>query len=242
MEFISTEANINTEAIRGVVFDKDGTLFDFNAVWSVWCDRVVNELADGDSVIAHSLSETIGYDLQNRSFSSGSLIVSGAAYDTAKAMASVLSEKDASRVNSVCIKHTVGLPLAPVENLTAVLGKLKSSGLTLGVATNDSEASAHAQLADGKIAGYFEFVCGFDSGFGSKPNAGMLQAFCRATGIAASEVAMVGDSLHDIHSGIAAGAGLTVGVLTGPAKEPELASHADVVMADINGLLPLLVN
>ena len=105
MEFISTEANINTEAIRGVVFDKDGTLFDFNAVWSVWCDRVINELADGDAAIAHSLSETIGYDLRNRSFAAGSLIVSGAADDTVKAMASMLLEADISRVKSVCIKH-----------------------------------------------------------------------------------------------------------------------------------------
>jgi len=182
------------------VFDKDGTLFEFNAVWSVWCERVISELSDGDHAIAQSLSEAIGYDLQNKNFTVGSLIVSGAADDTAKAMASVLSEADVNRVNNVCMKHTVGLPLAPVENLPVVLERLKSSGLTLGVATNDSEASAHAQLAESKIAQYFEFVCGFDSGFGSKPNAGMLQAFSHATGIAVAEVAMVGDSLHDIHS------------------------------------------
>ncbi len=223
------------------MFDKDGTLFDFNAVWSVWCDRVVNELSDGKADIARALSEAIGYNLENRSFTSGSLIVSGAADDTVKVMAAVLSETDVSRVNSICIRHATGLPLAPVENLTGVLDKLKSAGLVLGVATNDSEASAHAQLADGKIAAYFEFVCGFDSGFGSKPAAGMLQAFCHATGFAAEEIAMVGDSLHDIHAGHAAGAGLTVGVLTGPATKPELTGHADVVMTDINGLLPLLL-
>ena len=232
---------INTEGIKGVVFDKDGTLFDFNAVWSVWCDRVVSELSGGDGAIAHTLAEAIGYNLQKRSFTAGSLIVSGAADDTAKAMASVLSEADVSRVNSVCVKHTVGLPLAPVENLTGVLQKLKNAGLRLGVATNDSEAAAQSQLAESEITGYFEFVCGFDSGFGSKPTAGMLQAFCHVTGIDVAEVAMVGDSLHDIHSGIAAGAGLTVGVLTGPATESELTGHADIVVADINGLLPLLL-
>ena len=153
----------------------------------------------------------------------------------------MLSESDVSRVNNICVKHTAGLPLVPVKNLVDVLGKLKSAGLILGVATNDSEASAHAQLSDAGIGGCFEFVCGFDSGYGSKPAAGMLQAFCNETGLAAAEIAMVGDSLHDIHAGDAAGAGLTVGVLTGPATESELSDHADVVMADINGLLPLLL-
>ena len=231
----------NTGTIKGVVFDKDGTLYDFNAVWSVWCDRVIAELSGGDAALAHTLSDAIGYDLQSRSFTANSLIVSGAADDTAKLMASILSEADAHRVTGICVKHAKGLPLAPVDNLADVLNRLKTSGLTLGVATNDSEASARSQLDESGIAACFEFVCGYDSGFGSKPSAGMLQAFCDATGIDAGRIAMVGDSLHDIHAGKAAGAGLTVGVLTGPATQADLSGHADVVLADINGLLPLLL-
>jgi len=225
-----------------VVFDKDGTLFDFNTVWSAWCDRVIDELSAGDSNLATKLSATIGYDRHSKNFTSGSLIVSGAADDTANAIAAVLPNSNAGHVNEVCIKHTVGLPLAPVSNLAGVLDKLKASGLALGVATNDSEASAHAQLVESNTAHYFDFVCGFDSGYGSKPSPGMLREFCSTTGLVARDMAMVGDSLHDINAGIAAGAGLTVGVLTGPATESELAGHADVVMPDINGLLPLLTN
>ncbi|MGB3148663.1 MAG: HAD hydrolase-like protein, partial [Paracoccaceae bacterium] len=56
------------------------------------------------------------------------------------------------------------------------------------------------------------------------------------TGLAAGEVAMVGDSLHDLQSGRAAGM-RTVAVLTGIAKRAELEPFADVVLADI-GQLP----
>ena len=142
---------------------------------------------------------------------------------------------------NVCNRLTVGLPLVPVKGLENTLSKLKNSGLKLGVATNDSQTSAHEQLAESDIARYFDFVCGYDSGYGGKPNPGMLLAFSEVTDLRVSEIAMVGDSLHDIDAGTAAGAGLTVGVLTGPASEADLADHADVVMPDIRGLTDLLL-
>ena len=46
---------------------------------------------------------------------------------------------------------------------------------------------------------------------------------------------MVGDSLHDLVAGRAAGM-QTVGVLTGPACRDELAPCADVVLPDIGHL------
>lgn len=227
--------------IKGVVFDKDGTLFDFNAVWSVWCDRVIGELSLGDEYLADRLAGSIGYNRAEKTFISGSLIVSGAADDSAHAMTALLSEHSLENVKDVCTRLSIDLPLAPVNGLEDTLGKLKSSGFKLGVATNDSETSAHEQLLAVDIARHFDFVCGYDSGFGGKPAPGMLLAFCKATNLAANEIAMVGDSLHDINAGVAAGVGLTVGVLTGPAGESELTGDADVVMADIRGLTELLL-
>jgi phosphoglycolate phosphatase len=46
---------------------------------------------------------------------------------------------------------------------------------------------------------------------------------------------MIGDSLHDLHAGRAAGMAV-MGVLTGPATEAELAPHADVVLPSIAAL------
>ena len=60
--------------IAGIVFDKDGTLFDFNKVWSVWCDRVVDELSAGDEKLADRLATAIGYNRKERTFVSLSLI------------------------------------------------------------------------------------------------------------------------------------------------------------------------
>jgi phosphoglycolate phosphatase len=60
-------------------------------------------------------------------------------------------------------------------------------------------------------------------------------AFACALGLDPGRVVMVGDSLHDLVAGRAAGM-QTVGVLTGLACRDELAPCADVVLPDIGHL------
>jgi phosphoglycolate phosphatase len=81
----------------------------------------------------------------------------------------------------------------------------------------------------------FDFIAGSDSGFGAKPAPGMLLAFADHIGIDPGEIAMVGDSEHDLVAGRAAGMA-TVGVLTGVAGRQDLLPHADVVLPDIGYL------
>ncbi len=84
-----------------------------------------------------------------------------------------------------------------------------------------------------------DFVAGYNSGHGGKPEPGMVLAFAKLIGADPSEVVMVGDSLHDLDAGRGAGA-LTVAVLSGPASRAELEPHADLVIAHIGELPPLL--
>lgn len=63
----------------------------------------------------------------------------------------------------------------------------------------------------------------------------MCLAFAAKFGLDPARVVMVGDSLHDLEAGRAAGM-RTVAVLTGIAGEAELAPYADVVLADIGSL------
>ena len=63
----------------------------------------------------------------------------------------------------------------------------------------------------------------------------MCLAFAHSLGLDPARVAMVGDSLHDLAAGRAAGM-RTVGVLTGVAGAAELAALADVILPDIGGL------
>jgi phosphoglycolate phosphatase len=128
----------------------------------------------------------------------------------------------------------------PVTDLASLFGRLKAKGLKIGVATMDSHAAARAAIETFELVGLVDFACGYDSGHGHKPGPGMVEAFCRAVELAAKDVAVVGDTPHDMHMARAAGAGLAIGVLTGVSPREVLADHADRVLASIAEIEELL--
>jgi phosphoglycolate phosphatase len=121
-----------------------------------------------------------------------------------------------------------------------LFGRLKAKGLKIGVATMDSHAAARAAIETFELVGLVDFACGYDSGHGHKPGPGMVEAFCRAVELAAEDVAVIGDTPHDMHMARAAGAGLAIGVLTGVSPREVLADHADRVLDSIAELGDLL--
>ena len=223
--------------IKGILFDKDGTLFDLAATWVVWCERVFEELAGGDTALMDAMAEQTGFDRATRSFQIGARAISASSEEVNQTLATVLGHPNTEQVHAVALRHLGGLPCHPVCDLPRLLNGLRERGLTLGVATNDYEIGAKNQLGDAGITDLFDFVCGFDSGFGAKPGPGMIDGFCTSVGLRPDQVAMVGDSAHDMDAGRAAGVGCRVGVLTGSATRAYLSPMADLVLDDISELL-----
>ena len=195
--------------VQGVLFDKDGTLFGFNSMWALWCDRVLAELSPDDETLRGKLGEAVGYDIRQREFTTGSLIVNAAASDTLQVWCDLLPGKSFSAVEAVGQQNLNSLPSAvPVTDLDILCNRLKSNNIKLGVVTNDYESVARDQLEQIDAIALFDFICGFDSGYGVKPDPGMILGFCEKVGLNPASVAMVGDSCHDLDAGRAAGAGL----------------------------------
>jgi len=223
--------------IKGVLFDKDGTLFKYGNTWQVWCDRVILEMAGNDIALQYSLADGCGYDIKTKEFTPGSLVVNASAREINLVWAEIHPELNYQQIEAIGVDKLKNLPVIPVCDLSDMLASLKTMGLKVGCATNDFESSAKMQLEEAEIYDQFDFVCGFDSGHGAKPGPGMLQAFAEQCGMAAAEAVMVGDSTHDLHCGQSAGAALCIGVLTGPAKAEDIQDHADVILGSIE-LLP----
>lgn len=220
---------------RGVLFDKDGTLFGFEATWSAFAAETIAELAAGDAARAASLGRALGYDLAARRFHRDSPVIAGSTREVAELVAGALPGTSPEALEPWLAARAAEAPLAPAVPLAPLMDGLRGMGLRLGVMTNDSALSTEAHLLTAGIAEAFDFVAGADSGHGAKPDPAPLRAFAAATGLAAREVVMVGDSLHDLTAGRAAGMQV-VGVLTGPALEADLAPHADAVLPDIGHL------
>lgn len=220
--------------IDGIVFDKDGTLFDFRSTWGRWAEGFLASVAR-DADHAAALAEAIGYLPLQRDFRPDSPVIAATAADIAAALAPLLPGRDVEDLTEAIDAAASGVQLTEAVPLIPLLTALRARGLRLGVATNDSEVPARAHLAATGLTGLFDFIAGYDSGYGAKPGPGMCRAFAESQGLDPARVVMVGDSRHDLQAG--RGAGMrTIAVLTGIAKAEDLAPHADVVLPDIGAL------
>ncbi|MEM7318084.1 MAG: HAD family hydrolase [Pseudomonadota bacterium] len=227
-------------SIEAIVFDKDGTLFDFAATWETFARNFVLRVAGEDSERAGSLGRLIGFDMAVNRFLPGSIVVAGTPGEIADVMIDQVPEMSHGELVTLMNDEAARVPQAEAVPLGPFLDSLRYMGLRLGVATNDAEAPALAHLTSAGIHDRFDFVAGSDSGHGYKPGPGQLLAFAGAVDIDPRRIAMVGDSTHDLAAGRAAGM-ITIGVLTGLALYDELSDLADVVLPDI-GHIPSWLN
>lgn len=227
--------------IKAVLFDKDGTLIDYNRTWVPINERAAEHASGGDPALRDRLLDIGGQDIESRTVRGGSLLAASNTKEIAAAWREAGARDDGDLVEALDRIFTEGAKgSVPVCDLPALFARLGRRGLGLGVATSDSEAGAHATLETLGVDVGQLFVAGYDSGHGVKPEPGMALAFMRHAGLSPDAVAMVGDNLHDLEMGRAAGCGLCVGVLTGTATRAELAPVADEVIESIDHLEALL--
>ena len=73
--------------IDAILFDKDGTLFDFAATWGAFGRNIVLRLAKGDQARAAELGRIIGFDLEQLSYSDDSIVIAATVEEIAEVLA-----------------------------------------------------------------------------------------------------------------------------------------------------------
>ena len=228
--------------LKAILFDKDGTLLDFDLTWGAAGYHVMKTIARGDEAGFDRLVEVTHYDLDNRRYRPTSEMVAGSLDEIGPLWAKALGRDDFAAVaNEIDQLFMQSAPdyIVPLADPAGILSGLAQQGYRLGIATNDSEAAALQQAEILGLIPHLDFIVGHDSGHGRKPDPGMVEAFVRQTGLQSHEVALVGDSTHDLHAARAAGAS-AIAVLSGPASRADLEPHADYVIDSIADL-PKLV-
>lgn len=221
-----------TAMVQAILFDKDGTLFDFAATWEAWAEAFLLRAAAQDRARAAALGGHIGFDLAARRFAPDSIVIAGTPGEVAEILLPHLPGHKLTTLLRLLNEEAEAAPQAQAVPLAPLLDGLRARGLRLGVMTNDTESVARAHLGEAGVIDRFDFVAGFDSGHGAKPSPAPLLAFCAHVGIDPAHAVMVGDSTHDLIAGRGAGM-TTIGVLTGMAGPDVLSPHADVILPDI---------
>lgn len=218
--------------IKGIVFDKDGTLFDFNATWGAWTHEMIAAEAGDDPDKIETLANALGYDFEGGVFWPESIVIAETVDHIADALLEHLPEVSKKDLMTRMHNAAKKVPQVQAAPLWPLLNEIREMDILLGVATNDAEDNARAHLGEADVLDLFDFIAGYDSGFGAKPEPEQLIGFCTVTGLEPQDCIMVGDSTHDLNAGNAAGM-RTVGVLTGPAQAYELQPFADVILNSI---------
>lgn len=217
--------------VDAIIFDKDGTLFDFQRSWGEAMVELLNGSVATDRLAVAALA--LGFDVERARFLPGSIAIAGTANEIAHVLAPYMQvdEQETLRLVDAMSNQT---PMVPAVDLESCLGRLRQE-FVLGLVTNDSEARSRSQLNAAGIVDCFAFIAGCDSGYGAKPAPDPLLAFAKATSIAPERTLMVGDSRVDLIAAKAAGM-QPIAVLTGVAEAEELAFDAEVVLSDIGQL------
>ncbi len=224
--------------IHAILFDKDGTLVDFDRTWGPAVDTVLRDLANGDENLYRQLCAASGLAF-GAHFLPCSPLIGEPTSVFAAAWAALLGQPaDAAffaKIDGLLCRATTA-HLSPIGDPKTVLAELAGQGYRLGLITNDADATARAHLRKLGVDHLMEFVAGYDSGFGAKPAPAPVLAFAAAVGVAAAEVVMVGDTAIDVATARAAGARAVL-VRTGPnASEALHAATPDAVIDSIADL------
>lgn len=225
--------------IKGILFDKDGTLIDFQASWFAIGDLLALQAAAGDRAAADALLSVAGYDFKRKCFKADSVFAAGTNEDI---VALWYPQADAQTRQAM----TAGFNIFTAEQGAAqsvalpgskeAISRLHAGGFRLGVATNDSTGGAEKTLLALGVAQMFDAAYGYDAVANPKPSPDAIYAFADLTGLKPSEIAMVGDNRHDLEMARAGGAGLAIGVLSGTGTRETLAPLADVILGSIADL------
>jgi len=219
---------------RAVAFDKDGTLIDFQATWGPAMVLVLTELSRGNTRVLRAAADRLLVDLATSTIAWNSPIVAESTAEVAMRVAADFGRVDASELAQemdLLTRRFATDSVVAVPVVAETLASVQGMGLTLGVVTNDAEATARAQLDRLGLTPFFASVMGYDSGHGAKPGPGMVVATGRMLGCPVESLVVVGDTSTDISAAVAAGAR---SVLIDPNQLYD--TQADVVIDSLNDL------
>jgi phosphoglycolate phosphatase-like HAD superfamily hydrolase len=227
-----------------VVFDKDGTLIDFDVMWAGWTIGLAASLeAACGAPISDPLYAAFGFRAEAGRAERDSPLGSHSMAELRALAVDVLvgagrSPADAARIVAEAwhAPDPVGLAV-PLADLGVLFRALRADGCLIAVATGDDRGPTIATLQAVGVASLVDAIACPDDGHATKPDPGMFAHLCASLGVAPARAAMIGDSTVDLAMARAAGAGLIVGVLSGVGSREELEPLADAIVDSVADLV-----
>lgn len=241
---------VNREKLpRLIIFDKDGTLIDFQSTWTPWLSALAESLeADCNFDVSSRLYDVMGYCHKTETLSDSSLLAYASMDIIKEKIKSMLLENgiENDAVDSLlrkcwkeCHVNNTSRPV-PITDLPALFGNLRKAGVKVALCTSDSRASTESALRKLHVRELVDaIVCSDDENMPPKPSPCGVLKICSNLGVDLADTIVVGDTTTDMLMAKSAGVGFIVGVLTGIGTKNELSSYADVILDNVEQIWTL---
>ena len=238
--------------VKGILFDKDGTLVDFFSLWLQAATEVIPFFLKKNKIQVSQ--ELIEYLLKTIGVNQGEIDPKGAlAYksygEIAKDICDALEERKiyiavtkAKEQIEEFFNQSVSRREANIQlftDMNALMENLKSRNLIIGLATADTKISAENCLKSIGIEQFFDYIGADDGKRKPKPDKEMFLEFQNQFLLKPEEIAVVGDTYNDMLFAKQNG-GIAIGVLSGVSEEEDFENEADYIIASIHELPELL--
>ncbi|AOM83502.1 HAD family hydrolase [Salisediminibacterium beveridgei] len=216
----------HTLPIDTVIFDKDGTLVDFESLWFTWLDDIHSYLTSSFSIEDPNFKDELyqalgiaGRDIDPMSplaigslndskvIISFKLYIKGVPWDQAVELVT----KSIDYANE---RQSKSDAIRPVQGIERVLEEMKSIGMKLGVMTADETSQAKEHLRALKLAHFFDFIIGNDQVENGKPYPDMAFLAADQYDAVLERSVMIGDTNGDMKLGKNAGMHASIGILS----------------------------
>ncbi|MDX1413972.1 MAG: HAD family hydrolase [Candidatus Promineifilaceae bacterium] len=235
--------------ISAIVFDKDGTLIDFNRTWARrtagWIEAM-SAAASGNEAFAHEIARTTGYDWQNkRVLADGPIAVTTAEKLVALAAGELYKhglpwhEAESLAIETAIATLGADFQAGEIISLGDVEGtfrRLKEAGLQVAIATGDDRKPTHEILAALRIEELVDVILCGDDPLPKKPDPAVLRWISDELGTIPARMLMVGDTVNDMLAGRNAGVAGCIGITGSIGDAAQLSPYADILLPDISGI------
>lgn len=230
-----------THPPRLVIFDKDGTLIDFQKMWGSWAVQFAERLSQQLAVdIRHDILDAFGVDPHTiRIDPQGALSISPLATMQQLTVHRIMPYcQDLAQayhvVQQLWIPPDPTVNVVPIGDIAALFARLHQRGVVIAVATADNRQPTLATLAHLGVAHYVAaLACADDPHMPPKPAPDKIWAICQTVGVHPREAIMIGDTPADMQMGANAGVMAQFGVLSGVSQHADLAPWATAVMPTV---------
>ena len=228
---------------QAIIFDKDGTLIDFDLMWGSWTLQLADRLQASTGLdLRQALCECYGYDLTRHKIKSDGQLTCTPMWRLRELMVEVVAsmgvplteaswaaEKAWHVPDPVTLSH-------PFTDLRQLFTNIHSRGIQIAIATTDDRDPTRAMLEAFGVDGLVTTMVCADDGIPAKPAPEMVTTICQRLNVDPCNVLVVGDTVADLQMARSAGAGYAIGVLSGVGSPANLTPLADLLIDTIDTL------